>query len=161
MGRAAMGAFYWNIVLKGPSQGDIADALAEMSVEAWISPTIDGITAVYDAISDGYTGIILGRLSSQLSMRFGCSALAAGVWDSDVLCYQLYKDGERDDYYQSDRPESDGSSPPSGGDADKLCAAFGVMNARDEVNAILRYWWHDSVDRTYAVAGRVYQGWAR
>ena len=61
--------------------------------------------------------------------------------DDDILWYQLYLKGELADEYSSSPNYFDTSgqevSPPAGGDAQKLCGAFG-SGAVAEVERILR-----------------------
>jgi hypothetical protein len=64
------------------------------------------------------------------------------VYDDDFLVYTLFQDGAQVDEYNSDPTyfEGDQSAPPSGGDADALCAAFGAGAAVERVETILRSW---------------------
>jgi hypothetical protein len=67
------------------------------------------------------------------------AVLAVLLHDSDILWYQLYEDGKLLDQYNSMPGYWSGSAnePPHGGDAAKLCAAFGCKEP-DAVERILR-----------------------
>jgi hypothetical protein len=79
-------------------------------------------------------------MARRLSGEFRCPLLAVLNHDDDILWYQLYRDGELLDEYDS-RPnnfkEEAEDSGPEGGDAEKLCSAFGV-DAVERVESILR-----------------------
>jgi len=81
-------------------------------------------------------------LTSKLSRDLHCAAFAAIVHDDDVIGYFLYQDGELTDWYNSAPDYFDFGSTkkplgPAGGNAERLCAVFGVANPK-EVGAILK-----------------------
>lgn len=133
-----MGCFYTNYTLRGPSQQSVATALAGRS--AIVTPEREGCVVVFDGESDKQNFEIIAELASQLSAGFGCPLLAVLNHDDGFLWYQLYVNGELTDEYNSspnyfnDSGEDD--SAPSGGDAAKLCSAFGIDNSQ-EVTRIL------------------------
>jgi hypothetical protein len=47
-----MGNFYTNITLRGPSQEEVAAALEDRGYRAFIAPTINGLTAIYEQDCD-------------------------------------------------------------------------------------------------------------
>jgi hypothetical protein len=132
-----MGAFYTNVVLRGPDQRQVVQFMTKAKRPAYVSPTIDGLTVVYDEKSESQDETTLSTLASQLSKAFGCTALAVLVHDSDVFAYWLFEAGELTDEYNS-MPGyfDDPSLPPLGGDSDRLCAAFGVEDGVDRATSV-------------------------
>ena len=137
-----MGAFYTNITLKGPVQEAVLTYLRTRGRDAYVAPTINDITLVYDLACESQDERILSALAADLSQAFTCPALAALVHDDDFLVYELFQDGTRVDKYNSDPTYFEGErpSPPSGGDANALCTAFEAGAAVERVEEILRAW---------------------
>ncbi len=133
-----MGQFYTNYTLRGPSQQDVASALAGCS--AIVTPAHNGCVVTYDEASEAQDFAIIDELGARLSRQFGCPVLVAVVHDDDILFLQLYEGGELADSYDSSPgyfdPEAEPSAP-EGGDAQRLCAAFSTTNLA-EVSSILR-----------------------
>jgi len=136
-----MGTFYTNIALKGPAQAAVVEHLRAQGRDAYVAPTIGGVTLVYDAACESQDQRILALLAAELSRAFACPALAALVHDDDFLVYLLFQGGAQVDEYNSDPAyfEDVEHVAPSGGDAGALCAAFGA-SAVTRVDAILRAW---------------------
>jgi hypothetical protein len=133
-----MGNFYTNFTLRGPSQQDVTNSMRGRS--AAITPVSNGCVVVFDEESDGQEGQVIHSLGAQLSQIHACSVLAVVNHDDDILHYQLFNKGELVDEYNSCPDYFEGSeepSRPSGGDATKLCAAFGATNIA-AVETILR-----------------------
>jgi hypothetical protein len=131
-----MGSFYTNISLKGPDQEQLVNHLNGIRRRTFVSPTINGVTVVFDEESESQDDAILTELATELSRKFDCVALAVLNHDDDVLWYQLCQSGKLTDEYNSSPNYFDGGyAAPSGGDAAKLCAAFGVEQARMAVVA--------------------------
>ena len=135
-----MGAFYGNITLKGPSQGAVGKALRGR--RAVVAPTIGDLTVAFDSACDDQDTDAIQALASRLSTELNGVALAVIVHDDDVLAYFLFHAGELVDWYNSCPSYFDfgaGTEPagPSGGNAERLCTAFGV-GSRVEVDRILR-----------------------
>jgi hypothetical protein len=135
-----MGSFYTNIMLKGPGQQGVVEYFNEAGRRAYVSPTVNGLTVVYDEECDEQDVRLLAALASDLSAHFGCPALAALNHDDDALWYQLYDDGECQDEYHCfpDYLDPTAGGEPTGGDAGLLCAAFGVEGAAAQVEGVLR-----------------------
>ena len=135
-----MGNTYVNYTLRGPGQQAVAAALAGRS--AIVSPAQNDTVVVFDEESEHASDSITG-LGSSLSRGFDCPVLAVFVYDDDVLYYRLFEHGELVDEYDSapdqfdEDADPDNPVGPSGGDAQKLCQAFGVQKAT-EVERILR-----------------------
>jgi hypothetical protein len=133
-----MGNFYTNYTLRGPSQQAVAAALAGRS--AIVTPVQDGCVVVFDEQSDDQDSAVITELGSRLSRELRCSVLAVLNHDDDILWFQLYFGGELADEYDSSPGYFDPSaetSAPAGGDAQKLCSAFGTDSVA-EVERILR-----------------------
>ena len=47
-----MGNFYVNVALKGAQQAPVAEHLAGLPCEAYVSPTVGGVTMVCEALCD-------------------------------------------------------------------------------------------------------------
>lgn len=137
-----MGLFYTSITLRGSAQASVAAELAYLRRTAYVSPTINGITVVYDREGDeDYDA--LDRLTRQLAAFFGCPALETTLHDDDLFWYCLYRDGQHLDRYDS-TPDyfsdtATESLPPSGGDAALLCAVFGAEPQIAQVDRLLHY----------------------
>jgi uncharacterized protein (DUF433 family) len=146
-----MGNFYTNYTLRGPSQEAVAAALAERS--AIVTPAQDGCVVVFDEASDDQDQKVITKLASQLSRDLRCPVLAVLNHDDDIFWYQLYLSGKLADEYDSSPGYFDASaepSAPSGGDAQKLCTAFGAASFA-EVESILRKSSLDDGGYTFAV----------
>ena len=135
-----MGGFYGNITLKGPSQERVAQALRGR--RATVTPAVGDHTVAFDSACDEQDIDDIKALTLRLSRELHCSALAVIVHDDDVLCYFLYRDGDLADWYNScpdyfDFGSAKEPAGPAGGDAGRLCAAFGEGD-RGTVENILR-----------------------
>ncbi len=124
-----MGSFYTNITLRGPDQDQVAEALAQQGRQAYVSPSVDGFTTVYEEQCETQDDDIIRSLASSLSAEFKCPALAVLNHDDDVLMYWLYEDGQLVDEYDSNPGYFEGrASKPTGGNATKLCE---LMESQD------------------------------
>lgn len=136
-----MGNFYTNITLLGPDQDSVADYLTQHNRRAYVSPTVNRCTVVYDELCESQDTDVLEELASDLSKRFGCPALAVLNHDDDILWYKLFESGQLTDEYDSSPDYFDDeaeSSMPRGGDAQKLCGLFKSEQDVAEVERILR-----------------------
>lgn len=137
-----MGSFYTNITLRGPAQEVVAEYLNQQNRKAYVSPTANDCTVVYDAESESQDTHILEDLAAGLSRQFVCPALAVLNHDDDILWYKLYESGQLADEYDSAPSYFDPAAieiaPPQGGDAQKLCGAFKAEGRAAEVEEILR-----------------------
>jgi hypothetical protein len=146
-----MGNFYTNYTLRGPSQQAVAAALAGRS--AIVTPEQDGCVVVFDEASDDQDQEVITGLASRLSRELSCPVLTVLNHDDDIFWYQLYLSGELADEYDSSPGYFDPSAEPSapaGGDAQKLCSAFGASGVA-EVESILRKSSFDEGGYTFAV----------
>jgi hypothetical protein len=146
-----MGNFYTNYTVRGPSQQAVAVALTGRS--AIVTPQQDGCVVVFDEQSDEQNMEVLTELAQHLSGQLRCPVLVVLNHDDDILWYQLHVGGEPVDSYDSSPSYFDADAAPSepeGGDAQKLCAAFGSTNVA-EVESILRKSTFDEGGYTFAV----------
>ena len=90
-----MGNSYTNITLLGPEHNDVLLELKKIGRQAYISPTADGKTIVYDKESDELDIDILNSLAADLSRRFDCVALAALVFVDYVLYLKLFENSKQ------------------------------------------------------------------
>jgi hypothetical protein len=132
-----MGNFYVNHTLRGPSQQAVGKALAGRS--ALVTPVRDGCVVVFDEQSDDQDPGVISSLAERLSREFQCPVWSVLNHDDDILWYQLYLAGDLADEYDSCPGYFDAEEPtgPAGGDAEKLCRAFGAKDAAT-VEKILR-----------------------
>ena len=134
----SMGDFYTNYTIRGPSQQDVANALAGRN--AVVTPAHNGCVVAFDEQSDEQDREIIAKLASRLSGKLRCPVLAVLNHDDDILWYQIYENGNLTDEYDSSPgyfdPEAEPCAPV-GGDAQRLCVAFGVSNTAT-VESVLR-----------------------
>lgn len=148
-----MGNFYVNVTLRGAQQDQIAGHLGGLPCDAYVSPTVGGVTTVCEALCDSQDDAHIRTFAGALSERFRCPALAVLNHDDDVLWYGLYQAGVLDheynsapDFFEDDlfgldedlEADDDGISVPEGGDAAVLCAAFGPAADPAAVETVLR-----------------------
>lgn len=134
-----MGSTYSNITLKGPKAQDILQELGDLGRSAFVSPTEDSLTTVYEMNSDENGEEDLTDLAEELSGCFGCPALAVRVVNEDSLCYWLYMDGELIDSYRSPIPsDREGDCLESqGGNPEALIQHFHSDASSEEISEIL------------------------
>jgi hypothetical protein len=135
-----MGNFYTNYTLKGVSQQAVASAMSGRT--AIVTPASRDVVTVFDSASDSQDDKILADLAAKLSTELNCATLAILNHDDDILWYQLYEGGALVDHYNSSpdyfdfRPKGQPRGP-TGGNAEKLCRAFGSEHVA-RVETILR-----------------------
>lgn len=133
-----MGSFYVNYTVRHPDAKAVAAALRGRA--AMVTPSQNGNVVVYDEASDDQDQEVIVGLGTSLSKTLQCAVLAVLNNDDDVLWYRLFEKGKLVDHYDSDPGYFDDTSEedtPTGGDARRLCAAFG-NKAVAKVEAILR-----------------------
>lgn len=121
-----MGNFYTNYTLRGPSQKQVAQVLAGRS--AIITPQQNGCVVVFDEASDDQDQALISGLAGELSNTLSCPVLAVLNHDDDIFWYELHINGKLVDEYNSSPDYFEATAEPqgpSGGDAKKLCEAFG------------------------------------
>ena len=133
-----MGNFYANVALRTSDIEAVVRTVTALDRHAYVAREGD-VTYVFDEQCDEQDLEDLERLAIALSKELACVALGACNHDDDVLVMLLAERGALTDRYDSNPGYFDGApSPPSGGDAERLCRAFGVPNKVDEVEDLLR-----------------------
>lgn len=134
-----MGNFYVNYTTRGPGREAVAACLRGAQRSAFVGPTREGCTVFFDEESDTQDDEVIKELGTLLSRELKAPVLAVLNHDDDVLAYWLFEAGRLSDEYNSCPGYFDGDDEtPAGGDALKLCAAFGVPAQAQQVDAILR-----------------------
>jgi hypothetical protein len=134
-----MGNFYTNITLLGPDQDQVVEYLDQQGLTAYISPTDEHATVVYEAQCDTQDTEVLEGLAAKLAAHFNCPALAILNHDDDVLWYRLYTGNGLLDEYDSTPGYFEGDdTPPNGGNAAELCRTCGAEQNVAMVEEILR-----------------------
>jgi hypothetical protein len=134
----AMGNFYVNFTMPGVARQAVADALAGR--RCVVTPEVNGAVVVFDEESEGQDQDLISKFAAEISVRLKCRVWAVLNHDDDILWYRLYAHGRLEDAYDSSpgyfeaTPTATG---PAGGNASKLCAAFGATD-RAAVERILR-----------------------
>lgn len=133
-----MGNFYGNIVLRSSARDAIVAALRTRRKPAFVGPTRQGCTIVYDEACNQDPDELRG-LAGALSREFDCAALGVMNHDDDIFWWTLHERGASLGDYDS-RPGyfEDGGRGPEGGDAPALARAFGRPEAAAQVEQILR-----------------------
>lgn len=134
-----MGTIYANITLKGPQAQDILQELGNQGKSAFVSPTEDGLTTVYEMDSDESDPSVLTDLAEDLSGYFGCPALAVKTLDEELFCYWLFSDGELVDTYKSVAQTLDNAvkTKSAGGRPELLAQLFNTDVTSEEISEIL------------------------
>jgi hypothetical protein len=96
-----VGNFYTNLTTVGPSQDELLAFLREKRRAAYVSPTIDGVTVIYDRDADEQRIEDLHAVGAIVTEKFRCQALSALVHDDDVLFVAAYQDGKLVTEYES------------------------------------------------------------
>ena len=132
-----MGNFYTNLVIPTADAGGIVATLEKRGRRAYVA-TSGPATFVYDEACDGQDLDELRRLAEQVSRGSRLPVLAVCNHDDDVLWLALAEQGRAVDVYDSAPGYFDGdASPPRIANVDRLCAAFGAVNARADVERLL------------------------
>jgi len=142
-----MSRFYANITLSGPGQEDLVGFLNRRGHGAYVSPPVKVAAVVFHEDLGAQEAI-----ASELSAHFRCPALLVMDYGGTVLLYQLYVNGEQVDAYVS-RPHDEldtGGEPAPEGNAEALCAAFGMEHRVKSVERVLRRPTHPT--KRYALA---------
>lgn len=113
-----MGNFYTNITLRGPDQTKILAFLREQNRNAYVSPTVNGMTIIFDEESDEQDVDILDTLTRDFSEALSCTGLGVLNHDDSMLWLGLYHKGQH--LSEFDSSERLGTRPSS------FPGAFGV-----------------------------------
>src|SRR4051794_11380051 len=96
-----MGLFYANLTVYRPTRPALLTELRRLRLEAFVSPTIDGHTVVFEKAIDEQNPEAIERLGQAVTQRLSCSALAGVLHDDDVLYLWLFQNGHVLDHYDS------------------------------------------------------------
>ena len=141
-----MGNFYVNYTTRGSDQAALAKALRSAKRKAYVGPTLEGVTVFFDEESDTQDDSIIKKLGQRISKALAAPVIAVLNHDDDILWFCLFETGKLvDEYHSFPGYFTDGEDTPAGGDAKKLCAAFGVSKKAKDIEKILR-------DQEYAFA---------
>ena len=98
---ANMGLFYSNMTVYRPSRETLMSALKSMQRTAYLSPTIEGHTFIFDKAMERQNATIIEEFGTALTGQLQCAALAAVLHDDDVLYFWLFHNGAVCDRYDS------------------------------------------------------------
>jgi hypothetical protein len=142
-----MSRFYANITLQGPEPSDVVAFLGGSRRVAYVSGARKGYSVVFHEDLGSQEAI-----AAELSAHFRCPALLVMGYGETILLYQLYEHGEQADaYVSSPHDELDtGGEPAPEGNAETLCAAFGMEHRVKSVERVLRRPTHPT--KGYALA---------
>lgn len=132
-----MGSFYVNYTVRSADQAAVVKSLKGRS--AYVTPVKDGALVVTDETAESQDVDDVRKVGELLSTSLKTQVLAVLNHDDDMLWYGLFDKGRLTDEYNS-APDyfEGGTSPPTGGDARKLCAAFGRSGKESEVDRVLK-----------------------
>ena len=132
-----MGSFYVNYTVRCADQAAVARSLKGRS--AYVTPARDGKLVVTDEAAETQELDAVREVGELLSRSLKTTVLAVLNHDDDMLWCGLFDHGRLADEYNSAPGYFDGGvDPPAGGDARKLCAAFGRPGSEKEVESVLR-----------------------
>src|SRR5438132_62408 len=136
-----MGLFYTTFTTLGPDTTAVSAALKKLRRAAFVSPTVEAYTVVYDQKTEEQDFTEIEKLGVELSKACGAPVLAAALYDDDVLYLWLFQSGEQKDFYNSLPQYFDPDAepgPPEGEDSGLLCEAFGHARKTKRVEKLLR-----------------------
>jgi hypothetical protein len=139
---ATMGLFYTTFTTRGPDNSAVVAALKKLRRTAFVSPTLDGYTVIYERKTEEQNFTEIDRLGAGLSKAYGgAPSLAAALHDDDVLYLWLFRDGKCTDFYDSLPQYFDPVAqpgPPEGGDSKMLCDSFADARKAKRIEKLLR-----------------------
>jgi hypothetical protein len=136
-----MGLFYTTFTTRGPDADAVQSALKKLRRSAFVSPTVEEYTVIYDQKTEEQDFPEIEKLGMALSEALRAPVLAAALHDDDVLYLWLFQNGEKTDFYNSLPAYFDADAeagPPEGGNARLLCEAFGCPQKIKRVEELLR-----------------------
>lgn len=136
-----MGLFYSNITIYKAGHDDLVAHLRQIGRHAFVSPTIDGYTVVFDQGIDEQDAQEIELLGCDLSACVKRPCIAAVLHDDDVLYLWLFSEGQVIDRYCSLPQYFDPDAkpgPPEGGDSALICSLFDRPDRRNRVDQLLR-----------------------
>lgn len=145
-----LGNFYSNITLSTDQRDKVVQFLNKKKTTAYVHAE-EGFVCVFPKSDE-----VLFPLAEKLSSQFKCLSLAVMNHDDSMLLYQLFRDGEFVDDYNSFPGHFSGvEEPPSGGDAKALCRAYGQDFASSAVEEVLRKCYTFELNRHDAIVAKL------
>jgi hypothetical protein len=135
-----LGLFYANLTIHGVERASLLTEFRRLQHAAFIGPTINGFTTIFDQIIDEQKFEDIEELGCTITQTFACTAIASVLHDDDVLYLWLFHKGQISDFYNS-LPgyfDSDAGQEPEGGNAQEICRAFNCIDRIFQVEHILR-----------------------
>ena len=80
-----MGMFYTNLTLYGPDRRTVVDAVRRRHRAAYVRPTVNHFTTVYDREAEGQDFDVIEKLGRELSRDLACPVIGVVLHDDDVL----------------------------------------------------------------------------
>lgn len=133
-----MSTNYTNITLYGAEQQEVLAWCEDNDVTAYVSPTIDDTTVLYENTLAENTHLhkpleALLALGARLSAELMALALVAVVVEDNLFMYVLYVDGQMYDSYMSYTDK-----PPVNGNPKRLAETFDADDEQERITAALR-----------------------
>lgn len=123
-----MGNFYCNLSVLGPEAESVATVLRSRKRRAFVAPTRNRVTVVYEQSCDHLDTEVIDWLGVALSLDLSAPVLAALNADDDFLMLSLYESGRKTLTYMS-------RGAPGG--AFRLSRVFGRMHVFPVLAAVL------------------------
>lgn len=136
-----MGLFYTTFTTFGPGNSAVSEALKKLGRTAFVSPTFDEYTVIYDRSTEEQDFAEIEKFGVALSNVLAGPVIAAVLHDDDVLYLWLFQSGEQRDFYDSLPQYFDPDAepgPPEGGDSQLLCQTYGRSRHTKRVEKLLR-----------------------
>src|SRR5579871_3677813 len=136
-----MGLFYTTFTTYGPDATKIVSVLKKLRRSAFVSPTVERHTVVYDQKTEEQDFAEIENLGKKMSGACDAPVLGSALHDDDVLYLWLFQSGEQLDFYNSLPQYFDPDAepgPPEGGDSAALCKAFGQAGKKKRIEKLLR-----------------------
>jgi hypothetical protein len=136
-----VGLFYTTFTTFGPDATTVSTVLKKLRRAAFVSPTVEAYTVVYDQKTEEQDFTEIEKLGVELSKACNAPALAAALHDDDVLYLWLFQSGEQKDFYNSLPQYFDPDAepgPPEGGNSGLLCEVFEHFGKTKRVEKLLR-----------------------
>jgi hypothetical protein len=140
-----VGNFYVHFSVKCPDQKKVCAVLQRAKRSAFVTPPSKGYVVVFEKESEGQDPAAIEKVGVLLSRGTKAPVLTVLNNDDDLLCYWLFENGRRLDFYASDPlllyddEDLEESSFPLGdpGDPERLCAVLSVPKSVKKVQAVL------------------------
>jgi hypothetical protein len=136
-----MGLFYSNLAVYRSERSQVLSALRKLRRNAFVSPTVDGHTIIFDHGIEGQNADEIERFGIEMTFALSCVALVSVLHDDDVLYLWLFGSGKILDHYDSLPQYFDPVAepgPPEGGNSRLLSEAFDRSCHREKVDQLLR-----------------------